>query len=220
MKGALGTLKLNPLRAVLHGISQNALRINPIFRKYDAVKPEADIEDPSKSEIFKRYPKILAIHRVLYFVCDTLRMFVGGGMSRFELDELMELDRAVRHTETNAPVARRAGWQTVAGSGHCGGGAWGGDHDGRVGCARSEQKPGRGSDKHVGQPAKHDVARNDSPLQVSKSGRSRDCDSDSYISIGVEEANVRSPDQFTSACPEQLRAAPAGGALDGHPGIL
>jgi len=74
-------------------------------RKNGAVKLEADIEDPSKSELFSRYPKFVKNHHALYFVCDTLRMFVSGGVSPFELDQMMELDMEVHHAGANAPVS-------------------------------------------------------------------------------------------------------------------
>jgi chemotaxis protein MotA len=73
-------------------------------RKNGAVKLEADIEDPSKSELFSKYPKFMKNHHCLYFVCDTLRMFVSGGVSPFELDQMMELDMEVHHSVANAPV--------------------------------------------------------------------------------------------------------------------
>jgi chemotaxis protein MotA len=74
-------------------------------RKNGAVKLEADIEDPSKSELFSKYPKFINNHHALYFVCDTLRMFVSGGVSPFELDQMMELDMEVHHAGANAPVS-------------------------------------------------------------------------------------------------------------------
>jgi chemotaxis protein MotA len=41
----------------------------------------------------------------LYFVCDTLRMYITGGVGSFELDQMMELDMEVHHQDANAPVA-------------------------------------------------------------------------------------------------------------------
>src|SRR5579863_5632394 len=82
--------------------------LNELFqyaRKNGAVKLEADIEDPSKSELFSKYPKFTSNHHALYFVCDTLRMFVSGGVSPFELDQMMELDMEVHHAGANAPVS-------------------------------------------------------------------------------------------------------------------
>jgi chemotaxis protein MotA len=82
--------------------------LNELFqyaRKHGAVKLEGDIEDPKKSEVFKKYPKFLNNHHALHFVCDTLRMYVTGGVGSFELDQMMELDMEVHHQSATAPVA-------------------------------------------------------------------------------------------------------------------
>jgi len=82
--------------------------LNELFhyaRKNGAVKLEADIEDPQKSELFKKYPGFLKNHHALHFVCDTLRMYISGGVGSFELDQMMELDMEVHHQDVNAPVS-------------------------------------------------------------------------------------------------------------------
>jgi chemotaxis protein MotA len=82
--------------------------LNELFmsaRKNGMVKLEADIEEPAKSQIFNKYPKFLKDHHALAFLCDTLRMSITGGVSPFDLDQMMELDMEVHHHEKAAPVA-------------------------------------------------------------------------------------------------------------------
>lgn len=82
--------------------------LNELFhyaRKNGAVKLEADIEDPPKSPLFKNYPGFLKNHHALNFVCDTLRMYISGGVGSFELDQMMELDMEVHHQSVSTPVA-------------------------------------------------------------------------------------------------------------------
>jgi len=82
--------------------------LNELFhhaRKNGAVKLEADIEDPQKSPLFKNYPAFLKNHHALNFVCDTLRMYISGGVGSFELDQMMELDMEVHHQSASTPVA-------------------------------------------------------------------------------------------------------------------
>jgi chemotaxis protein MotA len=82
--------------------------LNELFqhaRKHGAAKLEVDIEDPQKSELFKKYPRFLKNHHAVNFVCDTLRMYITGGVGSFELDQMMELDMEVHHQDANAPVA-------------------------------------------------------------------------------------------------------------------
>ncbi|MFZ0594552.1 MAG: flagellar motor stator protein MotA [Bryobacteraceae bacterium] len=66
---------------------------------------EADLEKPAESQVFANYPKFLANHHALEFVCDTLRTHVAGASSPFELDQLMELDLEVHHHEGQAPIS-------------------------------------------------------------------------------------------------------------------
>jgi chemotaxis protein MotA len=69
------------------------------------VKLEEDIENPDKSAVFSKYPKFLANHHAVYFVCDTLRMSISGGVPAFDLDQMMEMDMEVHHHELSVPVA-------------------------------------------------------------------------------------------------------------------
>jgi len=82
--------------------------LNELFhhaRKHGAAKLEADVEEPEKSPVFSKYPRFLKNHHAVQFVCDTLRMYITGGVGSFELDQMMELDMDVHHQDANAPVA-------------------------------------------------------------------------------------------------------------------
>ena len=68
-------------------------------RKEGMMAIEADIDDPAASEIFSKYPKILADHHILDFICDYLRMMVGGNMNAFELENLMDVELGTHHEE-------------------------------------------------------------------------------------------------------------------------
>jgi len=72
-------------------------------RKEGAIAIEGDIEDPSKSPILSRYPKFLADPHSLNFVCDTMRMAITGGVSAFDVDQMMELDMEVHHHSASQP---------------------------------------------------------------------------------------------------------------------
>lgn len=66
-------------------------------RKQGMMRLEADVEDPKKSDIFKRYPAFLKDHHAQQFVCDTLRMAISGGIPPFDLDQMIEADLDVHH---------------------------------------------------------------------------------------------------------------------------
>ncbi|MDH5395697.1 MAG: flagellar motor stator protein MotA [Gammaproteobacteria bacterium] len=72
-------------------------------RKEGLMALEADIEEPHESEIFKEVPKILANHHLVDFICDYLRLMVGGNMNAFELESLMDLELETHHHEAESP---------------------------------------------------------------------------------------------------------------------
>lgn len=76
-----------------------------VARKNGLPKLEADMDEPEKSAVFSKYPSFLKNKHALHFVCDTLRMFIGGGVETHDLDDIMELDLEVQHSEEHAPIS-------------------------------------------------------------------------------------------------------------------
>jgi chemotaxis protein MotA len=74
-------------------------------RKDGLVALESDIEEPDKSAIFSKHPAFLKDHHVRYFVCDTLRMVISGGIEPFDIDQMMELDMEVHHQESSDSIS-------------------------------------------------------------------------------------------------------------------
>ena len=72
-------------------------------RKEGAIAIEGDIEDPEKSPLFTKYPEFLKDHHVRDFVCDTMRMAITGGVSAFDVDQMMEQDMDVHHHSASQP---------------------------------------------------------------------------------------------------------------------
>ncbi|MBI5599120.1 MAG: flagellar motor stator protein MotA [Deltaproteobacteria bacterium] len=68
------------------------------IRKEGLLAIEKDIESPDKSALFKKYPKILANHHAMDFLCDNMRVFVVG-IKPMEFDEMMTLELETHHTE-------------------------------------------------------------------------------------------------------------------------
>lgn len=66
---------------------------------------EAHVEKPETSEIFKRYPAMIANHHALHFLCDTLKVQISAPMSPYDLEDLMEKDiEAIHNAEVRAPA--------------------------------------------------------------------------------------------------------------------
>ena len=60
-------------------------------RKEGLMSLEGDVEEPDKSPILSKSPKVLKDHHARDFVCDTLRMAITG-VDSFELDQMLDLD--------------------------------------------------------------------------------------------------------------------------------
>ena len=105
IKGVL--MALLPTRFSKAFYLENLKMLNDVFtyaRKSGMAKLEADVEEPMKSPVFSKYKNFLKDHHAVFFVCDTLRMSISGGVGHFELDQMMELDMEVHHREAAAPV--------------------------------------------------------------------------------------------------------------------
>lgn len=105
-KNGLGVFKGSPYTKAYY--MENLRMLNDLFayaRKNGMAKLEGDIDEPTKSPVFQKYPKFLKDHAALAFCCDTIRMSISGGIAPHELDQIMELDIEVQEKEGHEPVA-------------------------------------------------------------------------------------------------------------------
>ena len=106
IKGLIGVLSGPPYSKKFY--LETLKMLNDLFqkaRKGGLAQLEPDVEEPDKSAVFANYPKFLKNHHALYFVCDTMRMAISGGVGHFELDQMMETDMEVHHHEASVPVS-------------------------------------------------------------------------------------------------------------------
>ncbi|MBU3693704.1 MAG: flagellar motor stator protein MotA [Rhodocyclaceae bacterium] len=73
-------------------------------RKEGLMSIESDVEEPDKSAIFSKYPKVVSDHHVMEFLTDYLRMMVGGNLNVFEIEALMDAELEAHHKEQHAPA--------------------------------------------------------------------------------------------------------------------
>lgn len=72
--------------------------------KTNPLSLEPHVEKPESSEIFKRYPGVLANHHAVHFICDTLKVQISSPMSPYDLEDLMDRDmKAVLEEENHVP---------------------------------------------------------------------------------------------------------------------
>ncbi len=73
-------------------------------RKEGLMSIEGDVENPEASPIFAKYPAVAADHHVMEFICDYLRMMVGGNLNAFEIENLMDVEIETHHAEAHFPA--------------------------------------------------------------------------------------------------------------------
>ncbi|MDP2245902.1 flagellar motor stator protein MotA [Pseudomonas sp.] len=65
---------------------------------------EADVEDPSASPIFSKYPGILKDQRMTAYICDYLRIMSSGNMAPHELEGLFDMELASLKEDIDHPA--------------------------------------------------------------------------------------------------------------------
>jgi chemotaxis protein MotA len=86
------------LMALMDDILQKA-------RKEGLMAIEKDVEDPSNSPLFQKYPNVAKDHHVTTFITDYLRMMVSGNLNAHEIESLMDNEIETHHQEQHAAVA-------------------------------------------------------------------------------------------------------------------
>ncbi|QDQ25224.1 flagellar motor stator protein MotA [Chitinimonas arctica] len=73
-------------------------------RKEGLMSIEGDVENPDASPMFAKYATIAKDHHVVEFICDYLRLMVGGNLNAFEIENLMDVEIDTHHHEAEIPV--------------------------------------------------------------------------------------------------------------------
>ncbi len=73
-------------------------------RKEGLMSIEKDVEEPTNSPLFNKYPELVKDHHVTDFVADYLRMMVSGNLNAHEIESLMDNEIETHHVEAHAPV--------------------------------------------------------------------------------------------------------------------
>ncbi len=109
-----GVLKGSPYNKALYmDLLAMLFEILAKVRKEGLMSIENDVENPDASPIFSKYPSVLHDHHVMEFICDYLRMMVGGNLNAFEIENLMDIEIETHHNEAHFPAHMV---QTMAGA--------------------------------------------------------------------------------------------------------
>ncbi|HOM28195.1 MAG TPA: flagellar motor stator protein MotA [Deltaproteobacteria bacterium] len=78
------------------------------MRKEGIIAIESHVEEPDKSDIFKKFPAILKNKRTLDFICDSLKILLSVDIPPHEFDNLLEVDIEANTAESSHPFHRVA----------------------------------------------------------------------------------------------------------------
>jgi len=73
-----------------------------IAQREGLINIEAHIEKPEESAIFTKNPFFLHHHAALPFLCDSMKLMLGGGIAPHDLEALLDADIESHHEETAA----------------------------------------------------------------------------------------------------------------------
>ena len=73
-------------------------------RKEGLMSIESDVEAPSESALFKKYPEVLKDHHLVEFITDYLRLMVSGNLNPMEIENLMDNEIETHHHEAHVPA--------------------------------------------------------------------------------------------------------------------
>ena len=76
--------------------------LSKLMRTKGIKEVEQQIDHPHESALFQKYPSIGADHHVEQFICDNIRLIVMGSGNPNQLDELMDEELHIHHTERAA----------------------------------------------------------------------------------------------------------------------
>ena len=100
LKSIGGLLKASPYKKTLY-LELLALLYDLFnkMRREGMLAVEADIDDPSASPLFTKYPTIEKIHGSIEFIVDYLRVMMIGSIAGHELEALIDAELETHHTE-------------------------------------------------------------------------------------------------------------------------
>jgi chemotaxis protein MotA len=76
-----------------------------IMRKSGEMALERDVDDPEKSEVFKKYPGFISNRAATSMLLDSLRLVISGSANAEELSHLMDEEIATHEEEARRPAS-------------------------------------------------------------------------------------------------------------------
>jgi chemotaxis protein MotA len=74
-----------------------------VARKDGLVGLESHIENPEESSVLVKYPTFMKNHHALFFLADTMRLIIMGGIPEHDLDAMLDMDLEGHHEDKIEP---------------------------------------------------------------------------------------------------------------------
>lgn len=98
-----GLLKPSPYRREAYAeLLQVLYELFYAARRDGLVGIESHIEDPDKSELFRKYPRFRGNHHAMSLLTDTMKVMLTGTVDDHHLSEILDLDLERHHHEAMA----------------------------------------------------------------------------------------------------------------------
>lgn len=100
LKAGIGLLKGNPYnKKTFLDVLQCMYDLFIMARKEGLLSLEKHVENPEESEVVQKYPTFLKNHHALDLFADSMKLVVMGGITTYDLSDLMEIDIEAQHEE-------------------------------------------------------------------------------------------------------------------------
>ncbi|MDO8681870.1 MAG: flagellar motor stator protein MotA [Armatimonadota bacterium] len=100
IKSVMGLLKGNPYKkATFLELLQAMYDMFQHSRRDGLMALERHVEDPDTSDILANYTSFKNNHHAVDLLCDTLKLVVMGGISVYDLSDMMEIDLEAQHED-------------------------------------------------------------------------------------------------------------------------
>lgn len=106
VKNLMGCLKGSPYsRGSYEDLLKVLYELFLLGRRNGMIALEEHVMDPPKSSVFKKYPKFLANHHAVEFLCGALRPIIDGKIKPDQLRLLLDVQMDRAESEHHAPVS-------------------------------------------------------------------------------------------------------------------
>jgi len=103
---ALGVLKGDPYSKEQYvNVLKTLFDLFNVAKRDGLIALEPHVMEPEKSSIFTKNEFLLKHHHALFYLCDTMKLLLGGGVPPYDVEALLEADIDTHHAESaNAPM--------------------------------------------------------------------------------------------------------------------